>query len=239
MLVTPHFVFIHIPKTAGRFCRQQIVNYGGPVLYRGGLHEPLVRLPQPFRHLPTIAFVRNPWDWYVSWYYHMHSFGGFNPLFASAIRAGHLEFTPVMQHVFDSIEPGTRAAAELDDYLHSPEHAARNSHDLDTAMIAYQREHNCGMLTWRFCFNLGVQAPTPCHVGRFETLADDLIGAMTACGSPLSEQSSARIRASRPLGEGEKRAKRDYHSLYTDRRLIERVAEKERLVIAQFGYNFG
>lgn len=238
MLVTPHFVFIHIPKTAGRFCRQQIVEHAGPVLYRGGLHEPLSRLPVGFGHLPVITFVRNPWDWYVSWYYHMQSYGGFNPLFASAVRCGHTDFTTVMHHIFDSLQAGTAAAAALDAYLASPEHAQLESHDLDTDMIGFQRQHNCCMLSWRFLFNVGERTGSDCHVGRFESLADDLVRSMQACGADLDAAVIARIRLSGPVGAGERRARRDYRSMYTDDRLIERVAEKERLLVERFAYSF-
>jgi hypothetical protein len=32
-----------------------------------GNHLRFRDMPEHFRGLPAIAFVRNPWDWYVSW----------------------------------------------------------------------------------------------------------------------------------------------------------------------------
>ena len=32
-------------------------------------HGHLSDLPEKYRHLPVIGFVRNPWDWYVSMYF--------------------------------------------------------------------------------------------------------------------------------------------------------------------------
>lgn len=238
MLVTPNFVFIHIPKTAGRFIRHQILEHAGPVLFRGGLHGPIKRLPAQFKILPIISFVRNPWDWYVSWFFHMQDYGGFNPLFANAVKAGNNDFTSIMHFIFDSLNEGSDAAKDLDDYIHSPEHLQRESHDLDQIMINFQRENSCGMLTWRYKFNIGENENTTKHIGRFETLAEDIILCLKNCNVPLSQPSKFKIRMARPVGEGATRAKRDYRSLYTDSRLIERVAEKERFIVDSFDYKF-
>lgn len=238
MLVTPNFVFIHIPKTAGRFCRHQIVEHAGPVLFRGGLHGPIERLPEQFKQLPIIAFVRNPWDWYVSWFFHMQGFDGFNPLFANAVKAGKNDFTSIMHYIFDSLEEGNPAATALDEYLKSPEHLQRESHDLDTSMISFQRQHNCGVLGWRYKFNVGEDAGVTKHIGKFEHLVDDLIRCLKDCHVLLSQPAEFKIRMARPVGEGEVRAKRDFRSMYTDTRLIERIAEKERFIVDNFDYNF-
>ena len=238
MLVTPKFVFIHIPKTAGRFIRHQIVEHAGPVLFRGGLHGPIGRLPVEFKDIPIIAFVRNPWDWYVSWYFHMQGFGGFNPLYANAVKAGNDDFTSVMHYVFDSIESETQAAKNLDDYLKSEEHLQRQSHDLDTSMIEFQRQHNCGVLGWRYMFNVGEDSAVTRHIGKFEVLVEDLIKCLKDCNVSLSELAESKIRMAGPVGEGEVRAKRDFRGLYTDDRLIERVAEKEKIIVDSFNYKF-
>ena len=30
-------------------------------------------IPPEFRDLPVLGFVRNPWDWYVSWYHYIRA----------------------------------------------------------------------------------------------------------------------------------------------------------------------
>lgn len=238
MLITPNFIFIHIPKTAGRFCRHQIVEHAGPVLYRGGLHEPAARVPEGLGHLPLFAFIRNPWDWYVSWYFHMQTYGAFNPLYACALKAGHSEFDAVLQYVFNSLEPGTREAAELDHYLASPEHAAVQSHDLDAGMVQSQRASGHGMLSWRFAFNVGETWAAPVYVGRFESLCDHLIEGMARFGVELDAGQRQAIRTASAVGEGQARSRRDYRDFFTSDKLIERLAEKEMPVIERFGYQF-
>jgi len=64
MLVTDHFVFVHMPKTGGGFLRAAIVqsmdaeHCGSHISYR--------EVPAEYSALPAICFMRNPWDWYVS-----------------------------------------------------------------------------------------------------------------------------------------------------------------------------
>jgi hypothetical protein len=67
VLITDRFVVLQIPKTGGWWLRQVL--------------EPLVVEPRPdhgfwselpaeYATLPQLAVVRNPWDWYVSWWHH-------------------------------------------------------------------------------------------------------------------------------------------------------------------------
>ena len=68
MLVTTEFALIHIPKTGGTFLSEAIKRTC-EVLHED-LHCPYSEIPRDYRPLPAVAFVRNPWDWYVSWWTH-------------------------------------------------------------------------------------------------------------------------------------------------------------------------
>lgn len=71
MLVHDRFVFIHNQKCGGVFIRE---------LLEKELGAEALREPRPHRHVgwrkipatardrPVLCYVRNPWDWYVSWY---------------------------------------------------------------------------------------------------------------------------------------------------------------------------
>lgn len=70
MLVTDDFVFVHIPKTAGTFI-QEVIRGHLPVLADWDYaHTPDSDLPDEWRHLPGFCVIRNPWDWYVSWFHY-------------------------------------------------------------------------------------------------------------------------------------------------------------------------
>lgn len=74
MLITKDFIFLHIPKTGGVSLRTAIRRFWprGYVVFDSeptlGRHASWVSVPSRFKGLPTFALVRNPWDWYVSWY---------------------------------------------------------------------------------------------------------------------------------------------------------------------------
>jgi hypothetical protein len=72
MLVLPRLVFVHIPRTAGSFIRQVFGEHFGadPAAPRFSTHASYDELPSEFRDRPAFCLVRNPWDWYVSWYHH-------------------------------------------------------------------------------------------------------------------------------------------------------------------------
>ena len=71
MLLTNRFVLLHVPKTGGTFLSQLCLAHL-PSEWEAQLH-PLTHagyahIPPEFAGLPVVLFVRNPWDWYVSWY---------------------------------------------------------------------------------------------------------------------------------------------------------------------------
>jgi hypothetical protein len=68
MFATPYFVYVHVPKTGGNFVREIAERHFGIEWTSPRHHEHYELLPPPYRHLPALAFVRNPWDWYVSYW---------------------------------------------------------------------------------------------------------------------------------------------------------------------------
>lgn len=73
MIILPKSVFIHIPKTGGNWVREALINSikGGPVIcyYPNNNHHPTVDdIPAEHKHKPTFCFVRDPLDWYASYW---------------------------------------------------------------------------------------------------------------------------------------------------------------------------
>jgi hypothetical protein len=67
MIATDHFTFVHLHKCGGSFVSQFLLTFV-PSARRVGYHYPLSRLPESQRGLPVLGCVRNPWDFYVSYY---------------------------------------------------------------------------------------------------------------------------------------------------------------------------
>ena len=69
MFVADAFVFLHVPKTGGTFVQRVIARHLRLEKVRGR-HSSYDGLTDEQRALPVLCGVRNPWDWYVSWYHH-------------------------------------------------------------------------------------------------------------------------------------------------------------------------
>src|SRR5512132_3880738 len=70
MLVTNEFVFGHLPRSGGTFV-SEIIRKFFPSAREIGHHLPQELLPREYSHLPVLGTVRNPWEFYVSWYHYV------------------------------------------------------------------------------------------------------------------------------------------------------------------------
>ena len=70
--------FVHVMKTGGKWVRD-VLSGGIPAEWNvydslrptpedpaAGLHVGMLDVPREYRNAPVLAYVRNPWDWYVS-----------------------------------------------------------------------------------------------------------------------------------------------------------------------------
>lgn len=245
MLVTEKLVYIHIPKTAGHFAKRYIKKFAGPVLYEGEWHGPISRLPKEYSGLPVVSFVRNPWDWYVSWFFHQKDTGFFNPLAGASAEQGYTEFEPAMKFIMKSIKRGSKESKVLGAYIKSDEYKqfiklkAQNEPglaDLNNTMHKALVRDNIGMLVWRYEFLLGSHSKDVIF-GRFENLAEDLLAIFNSLGIELSAEEKQEVLSGGPMNVGQSRFNRSYRVFYNDL-LVKQVASRERKIIDQFGYKF-
>ncbi len=68
MIVTPDFVFLHLPKTGGTFVTHILQQLYGDRLVNIDKHGTCSDIPQADRGKPLLSTVRNPYDRYVSQY---------------------------------------------------------------------------------------------------------------------------------------------------------------------------
>lgn len=101
MLIHERFVFIHMPKTAGVFLASALRRE----LPRESLESPDARphagwdeIPEHVRDRPALGYVRNPWDWYVSWYHFLRDGGAENPAFRRFSADGANDFATTVRN---------------------------------------------------------------------------------------------------------------------------------------------
>jgi hypothetical protein len=104
MLATDQFVFLHFPHAGGTFV-YEIIKKFFPTAVEIGYHLPRALMPKEYAHLPILGTVRNPWDFYVSWYHFQISNEGYsaskNALFCCVSDDRSLDFVQTIRNALD------------------------------------------------------------------------------------------------------------------------------------------
>ena len=100
MIVTDRFVFIHMHKTGGQTLNQ-VIKRCCPTHRAIGYHFPIFELPTEFVSWPVVGIVRNPWDWYVSWYAFNCRPNIRNPLFDVVSDGGTADFATTVSNLIN------------------------------------------------------------------------------------------------------------------------------------------
>ncbi|MFT4629508.1 MAG: hypothetical protein ACI9WC_000818 [Arenicella sp.] len=100
MICTDKFTFIHLHKTAGQTLNDIIYN-SLPCAKAIGYHYPISKLPVQYKDVPIVGIIRNPWDWYLSWFT-FNSVGGIkNPLFNIVSNGKQADFKTTITNLLN------------------------------------------------------------------------------------------------------------------------------------------
>ncbi len=158
MILADKCLILHMPKTGGVFIRMLLEkHYGDAVQLATGKgfddpsapwaqHHSIDDVPAEFRSLPAFGFVRNPWDWYVSWFHFFMSYPHRPPHFVTVSHDKTLDFAGFMTSLYSYPE-------DSPEYLY-------NSFSAE-----YYRIFGC---------NEAVPRNPVIEMGRYETVHDDL-----------------------------------------------------------------
>jgi hypothetical protein len=107
VLATENFLFVHVPKTGGEFIANAMRRTCE--VCEVGKHVPFRATPEEFRELPAICFVRNPWDWYVSWWHWARAHEGEERDFREFVRSSFDQPKDYYTRVFEGMvhDPGS------------------------------------------------------------------------------------------------------------------------------------
>jgi hypothetical protein len=98
MIVCEQFVFIHLHKSGGTFVNQLLLQCL-PSAHQIGYHLPYRELPVEHRRLPVLGTVRNPWEYYVSWFFFQAAQPRPNALFRLCSDDGRLGFSETVRRL--------------------------------------------------------------------------------------------------------------------------------------------
>jgi hypothetical protein len=234
LLITKHFIFIHYKKTGGTFIRRLFRDHLPEdwIIQRGPIHAGFIKIPDEYAHLPAIAFIRSPWDWYVSWYHWETQYlgSGDRPV---PQREGHYWTTLFGRGSYDFRETVTRACTRREGRRAWEVVMREWDVDMLTASHAMITGHYPAPLPAEIARHRPSDRP-PVEVGRFEHLRDDLLAFMERHDVPLPDGFVEAVKSYPP----QHASRRGAYEGYYDDELRDLVASKARHLIARHGYEF-
>jgi len=234
MIATPTMIFVHLHKTGGQFINRLLLTYVSGAR-RIGYHLPRSETPEELRCMPALGFVRNPWDWYVSWYAFNCMTPERNPIFRIVSAHGTLGFERTIENLVMLGDPDHKNLRML---IAEQLPATRDTNlgsGITKNVMSRMNEPGRGYVTWiwRYMFLMDGSF-TGMTTGRYESLRRDLAECLKQLGisiSPLMHHEITVAPAVNPSSHG------NYQNYYSDK-LREFVAKRDHEYIDYYSYSF-
>ena len=229
MIAAPRFVFLHLHKSGGTFVNECLLRFV-PGTRQLGYHLPYSSLPPDLSHLPVLGFVRSPWSYYVSWYAFQSSRPQPNPLFRVLSADGRLGFAGTVANMLELGRDDSLLDAVVAALPASYTHRGLN---LPGPALAPIRGSGLGFYSFLYQHIFGGAARL--HVGRMESLREDLPGMLEAIGETVSPPFREHLVTAAPSNT----SPHDAYPAYYDAGLRELVDRRDASLIERYGYHFG
>jgi len=229
MIISSRFIFLHLHKSGGSFVNEALLQHVSDARCLG-YHLPRSLVPEEYRSLPVIGFVRKPWSYYVSWYTFQKSLPQGNHLFRCVSDHGRLDFSQTIRRLLslcDDVELLEQILAGL------PEGYGRSGFNVPRSAFAPIRGAGIGVYSHLYN-HIYTGDSGRLLIGRMETLREDLLRFLMQLGVPISQAFRDFILTS---GASNQSPHADYRTFYTSE-LRTLVAERDANIIAQFNYSF-
>lgn len=229
MIATRRFVFLHLHKSGGSFVNR-FLRQCFPEAKVLGYHLPREYLPAQFRDAPLLGTVRNPWDYYVSWYAFQAAMATPNALFRTLSEERRLDAAGTIRNLVTLAEQPdllARVVAEL------PEVFPNRGINLTRACLAPLAGSGLGF--YSFMYRRMYGAGDDVRLVRTHELRAALPNALRALGTEPDAAMLEYLRSSPPLNAGRHAPYPDYY----DAALRELVANRDAALISRHGFSFG
>ena len=230
MIVTDKFVFIHLPRSGGTFVSEVIRKYF-PSAREIGYHLPRALLPGEYSHLPVLGAVRNPWEFYVSWYYHVWPRDAATTLISWVTGNGKLGFIGTTKNALNLGTDNERLDALIEKMPERVDYQTRNIPNITKDALRRIRGTGVGYYTFRFNHLFGDADNV--FICRLETLRKDLLCFFENIGAATDE-----LRDYVLCSDKKNTAEHCHYSTYYTQEIAELVLSRDQELIERFGYVF-
>lgn len=234
MLVTDKFVFLHLPRTGGTFVNEIIKRFF-PSAVEIGYHLPRELLPSKFSHLPILGTVRNPWEFYVSWFHYHYSDPQYSPsknaLFCSVSEDRKLDFAQTIRNALDLGVTHDKLNALIQSLPDNFDYQNRRIPNLTKELMGKIQGTGVGLYTFRFNQMFG-QADDVSFC-RVETLRSDLVAFFRKIGVENDELHSEVTNLDK-----KNTSEHRHYSTYYSPELATLVSVRDSLLLKRFGFTF-
>jgi hypothetical protein len=231
MIVTDKFVFVHLPRSGGTFVSDIIWRFF-PSSHEVGYHLPRTLLPREYSHLPVLGAVRNPWEFYVSWYHHVLPRDADTPLLSWVTESGKVGFEGAIRNALNLGVNNERLDALIEMLPEEVNYSKRNIPNITKEAIRRVRGTGVGYYTFRFNHLFG-NSEDDVFVCRQETLRKDLVAFFEAIGAATDE-----LRDYVLSSDKKNTAEHLHYSTYYTPELAKLVSTRDRQLVERFGYVF-
>jgi hypothetical protein len=230
MIVTDNFVFVHFPRTGGTFITDVIIRFF-PSAREIGYHLPRCLLPNEYSHLPVLGAVRNPWEFYVSWYHHVWPRDAATPLHSWLSENGKQQFEGATRNALNLGADNDRLDALIEKLPDEVDYRKRHIPNITKESLRKVRGTGVGYYTFRFNHLFGNADEV--FFCRVETLRQDLVRFFEGIGVVSDELRDYVLRLDK-----KNIAEHLHYSTYYTPELAELVSIRDRQPIERFGYAF-
>ncbi len=218
MLISDDFIFIHLQKCAGSFVDNLLEKMFTSAKFNGARHDSVRQIGKKNIGKPVFGTIRNPWDWWVSWYAATN--GG------RKFRLTSNSFEEFWDTVFSTTQPLGELKMEQINELGIGPYTYR-------FVMRYFRDPDAAFSDWETVEKDPRDFMHPVHLCRVEDLRNELVRFFKFIGIELTnDQSSILMNA--PVDNP---STHDFTESYYNNRLRELVREKDRLIVDLYGYS--
>jgi hypothetical protein len=230
MLITDQFVFLHLPRAGGTFV-YEVVRKFFPSAREIGYHFPRDLLPREYSHLPILGVVRNPWQFYVSWYEHVRPRNTASIMFSWLSDNGKLDFVETTRNALNLGINQERLDVLIEMLPEEVDYTSRNIPNITKDSMRKVRGTGVGYYTFRFNQIFGNLDDV--FFCRLDSLREDLVAFFERIGAATDDLRNYVQRLDK-----KNISEHSPETTYYTADLAELVGIRDRALIDRFGFTF-